>query len=120
MKDFMYIFRNTIEAERAYVKQSPDELQADMELWTAWMGGLEAKGKLIGGQPLLPEGKVMKAGGKKVTDGPFTEGKDIIGGYVVIRADDIEDALEMAKGCPILRNDGGSVEVREIMPIENQ
>lgn len=120
MKDFMYIFRNSVEAEQAYAKLSPEELQADMELWTAWMGDLAAKGKLIGGQPLFPEGKVLKASGKKVTDGPFTEGKDIVGGYLIIKANDFADAVELSKGCPMFNSESGTVEVREVMPIGNE
>jgi hypothetical protein len=116
MKEFMYIFRNTLEGERAYANLSPKELETDMKNWTAWMGKLAQEGKLIGGQPLLPHGKVIRQG-KKVIDGPFVEGKDIVGGYTLIKANDPEEAMKFLEGCPMFNWPTGSVELREIMPM---
>jgi hypothetical protein len=114
MKEFMYIFRNTNEAEEAYAKMSPKEMEADMKLWNEWMGKLAQSGKLVGGQPLLPHGKVVKAG-KKITDGPYIEGKDVIGGYLIIKAASIEEAIDLSEGCPMYNSPAASVEVREVM-----
>ncbi len=75
MKDFLYIFRDTLQNTEAYAKLSPAELEADMQQWNAWMSGLAESGKLVGGQPLLPEGYVVKGPSKKTTDGPYIEGK---------------------------------------------
>jgi hypothetical protein len=116
MKEFMYIFRNTKDAEIAYAKLSPAELQADTKKWHGWMGNLAQQGKLIGGQPLFPTGKVVKPG-KKITDGPFIEGKDIVGGYLIIKAKDLDEAVKLSEGCPMYDSPTGSVEVREIMPL---
>jgi hypothetical protein len=117
MKDFLLIFRDTLQNTEAYVKMSAAEIEADMQKWTTWMGGLAQVGKLVGGQPLLPEGKVIRGPAKKTTDGPFIEGKDIVGGYLLIRATDLEEATELSKGCPALTSPEGTVEVREIMPV---
>ena len=116
MKEFMYIFRNTKAAEELYAKMSPKEMEADMKLWNEWMGKLAQSGNLVGGQPLLPDGKVVKPG-KKITDGPFIEGKDVVGGYLVIKAKSIEDAIDLSEGCPMYNSATASVEVREIMAV---
>jgi len=117
MKEFMLVFRGARQNEEAFAKQSPEQMQAEMAKWNNWMGQIDKAGKLGGGQPLYPHGKVLKGTSKKLTDGPFIEGKDIVGGYLLIKADDINDAVEISKGCPSLDGPDGSVEVREIMPI---
>lgn len=117
MKDFMLVFRDHLQNEKDFQNQSPEQMQASMEQWNVWMGQLAQQGKLVGGQPLFPNGKVLKGTAKKITDGPFTEGKDIIGGYLLIKANDLNEAVELSKGCPTLTVDSGTVEVREVMPI---
>jgi len=117
MKDFMLVFRNTLANEEAFVQLSPDEMQAEMALWQKWMDGLARQGKLVGGQPLLPHGKVLKGKAKKLTDGPFVEGKDVVGGYMLIKAVDYEDAVQLSGDCPVLNSDEASVEIREILPV---
>jgi len=115
MKDFMLVFRNSVKSQEAFATQSPEKMQAEMALWQTWMGTLEAQNKLIGGEPLHPGGKVIHGTKKKITDGPFVEGKDIIGGYLLIRANDYNDAVELSKECPQLNGEDGTVEVRELM-----
>jgi hypothetical protein len=117
MKEFMYIFRGTLQNEEAFAKSTSGQMDAEMQKWNTWMGDLAQKGKLIGGQPLFPHGKVIKGGTSKLTDGPFTEGKDIVGGYVLIKADDLDEAVKLSKGCPTLDDREGTVEVREIMAV---
>jgi hypothetical protein len=117
MKEFMYVFRSSIENEEAFAKQSPEQMQAELGKWNTWMNGIALQGKLIGGQPLFPSGKVVKGPAKKLIDGPFIEGKDVVGGYLLIRATDMQDAVEISKGCPALTSADGSVEIREIMPV---
>jgi hypothetical protein len=115
----MYIFRNTKEAEEAYVKMSPKEFEADMKNWNEWMGRLAQNGNLVGGQPLLPNGKVVRPG-KKMTDGPFIEVKDIVGGYLIVKAKNIEEAVDLSEGCPMYLSPTASVEVREVMPVPQE
>ena len=107
----MYLFRGG-DARRA--EQSPEEMQAHMEIWKNWMGALAGKGQLVDGLPLGKEGKVVEKAGATLTDGPFAEGNEIVGGYLIVNASDLNEAVEISKGCPIFEHDG-SVEVREIM-----
>jgi hypothetical protein len=94
-------------------------MQKTLEKWTAWFKELEAKGHLKNpGNPLEHNGKVVKGKQKIVTDGPYAEAKDVVGGYTVIEARDITEAVELSKGCPLLEVDG-SVEVRPIQILGN-
>jgi hypothetical protein len=109
MSEFVYLYRGGSRPT------SPDEGQKVMQKWIDWMNGLAAKGHLKDrGHPLEPGvGKVVRAG-KAVTDGPFAEAKDVVGGYTLVEAKDIEQATDLAQGCPILER-GGCVEVRTLM-----
>lgn len=113
MKEFMYLFRGG-DAQRA--QQSPAEMQAHMQKWGVWMKELEESGHLVAGLPLNNQGKVVKKSGSVITDGPFTEGKEIVGGYLIVKAKDLNHAVELSKRCPIFEH-GGTTEVREIMPM---
>jgi len=117
MKDFLLIFRDTLESTQAYAQLSPQELQADMEHWNSWMAQLAQQGRIVGGQPLLPEGKVLRGPAAKLTDGPYIEAKDIVSGYLILKAHTLAEATELSKGCPILSSEAGTVEVRELMPL---
>jgi hypothetical protein len=110
MKDFLLVFRmNAGEMP----KSSPEEMQANTKRWMDWIGSIAAQNKLTDrGNRLAPSGKVLKPN-NVIADGPYTEIKESIGGYSIIKADDIDEATEIAKGCPGLSM-GGSVEVREI------
>lgn len=117
MKDFMLVFRDSSAVEDAFANLSPKEMEAEMAHWDKWTVELTQGGNHTGGHPLLPTGKVLKGKSKKLTDGPFVEGKDIIGGYVLIKANDYDHAVKLSLGCPILRSETGSVEVREVMAL---
>jgi len=110
MKDFLLVFRTD------YSKMpqgTPEEMQAMTKRWMDWIGGIAAQNKLADrGNRLGNGGKVVKPS-NVVTDGPYTEIKESIGGYSLVKAASLEEAVELAKGCPIL-NVGGNVEVREI------
>jgi hypothetical protein len=89
-------------------------MQKTMEKWFAWFKDLGAKGHIKDpGHPLEHTGKVVTGKKKIVNDGPFAEAKDVVGGYIVIEAKDLDQAVELSKGCPIFEV-GGSVEVRPI------
>jgi hypothetical protein len=117
MKDFLLIFRDTLANTQQHTNLSPAELQAEMERWNSWMGKLAQEGKIIGGQPLQPQGTVIKGTSKKTTDGPYIEGKDLVGGYLLIKAADLKEATAISKDCPALVTAEATVEVREIMII---
>ena len=109
MKEFMMIFRSEDRTERP----TPAEMQAQVKVWQDWIGGIAAQGKFVGTNALGMEGKVVQAN-NVVTDGPYMEVKEMVGGYIIVKADNIDDAVKLSEGCPTL-NYGGSVEVRDIM-----
>lgn len=110
MKDFMLIFR---QPSYDYSNTSQEEMQALGKKWADWAGGIAAQGKLASnGSRLSMEGKVLKAGGV-VTDGPFVEIREMLGSFIIVKADSLEDATTLAHGCPALEA-GGSVEIRPI------
>jgi len=111
MKEFLLLFRGG-DAERKQL--SPEQIQAHMKHWQDWIGSIAQKNILVGAQPLESGGKVLKGTSKRLTDGPFMEGKEILGGYVLLKANTIEEATEIAKGCPNLETESGTVEIREI------
>src|SRR4051812_21718946 len=113
MKDFLFVFRNDFQA---LGQPSPEEMQVSMKKWMDWIGNFAAQNKLIDrGNRLHGDGKVVKTG-NVITDGPYAEVKELIGGYTLVKAESLEEAAEMAKNCPILEM-GGNVEVREINPM---
>ncbi|MDQ3022445.1 MAG: YciI family protein [Bacteroidota bacterium] len=111
MKEYLFLFRGGSNRES---ELSPEELQNHMQKWVQWMGDLANQEKYIGAQPLEKSGKKVTGKNKVVTDGPFMEGKEMIGGYLMCKADTYDEASEIAKGCPILEFDDGGVEIREI------
>lgn len=110
MKDFLLVFRTDYST---MPKLSPEEMQASTKRWMDWIGGIAAQNKLTDrGNRLVPSGKIVKAD-SVIADGPYAEIKESVVGYSIVKADSVEEATELAKGCPILRI-GGNVEVREI------
>jgi hypothetical protein len=111
MSQFVYLYRGG-EAGR-----SPERMEQMMQKWMAWLTELTDKGHLKDrGQPLERTGKLVKGKQKTVTDGPFAEAKDVVGGYTLIEARDLDQAVELSKGCPIFEVEG-AVEVRPVMKI---
>ena len=115
MSEFIYLYRSTNEASRAAMG-SPEQMQKSMQTWMAWMKQLADKGHIKNpGHPLERSGKLVKGKQRTITDGPYAESKDIIGGYTLIEARDLAEAVELSKGCPVLEG-GGVVEVRPVLP----
>jgi hypothetical protein len=112
MKEFMMIFRNDYNPS---FKPSPEQMQASIKQWQDWMGGIAAQGKFVSTNRLGFEGKTLKLN-NIVTDGPYAEVKEMVGGYVIVKAETIDEAFKLAEGCPILFI-GGSVEVRDILKL---
>jgi hypothetical protein len=111
MTQFLLLFRG---GEGVDANLSPEQMQAHMQKWAKWMGDLTEQGKMLGAQPLMQHGKTLRGTKKVLTDGPFMEGKEMIGGYLLCEADSYDAALEIAKGCPLLESEDGIVEVREV------
>jgi hypothetical protein len=117
MDKFMLLFRSSVPSEDAFQNLSPEELQAEIQKWNDWIGGIAAQGKLVGSDALLPTGKVVNGSKHLITDGPFVESKEIVGGYLIMHAADLNEAVEAAKGCPIFAEEG-RVEVRQLQIFE--
>ncbi len=116
MSKFLFIYRDPIDRDMSDL--SPEQMQAHMQEWMTWLGGGKEAGWVEEmGHPLAPEGRVVKAD-KSVTDGPYAESKELVGGYSIISAANYEEACKHAMGCPIYQA-GGSVEVREITEVPN-
>ena len=108
MKQFLILIRG---GEENFGNLSPEEFQAHMEKWGAYMAEVKAEGF-----PLEKEGQVVSGTSAVVSDGPFAEGTEVVGGYLLYPANDLAHATELSKGCPVLEM-GGSVEVREVSPM---
>ena len=109
MKDFLLLFRGGLD----FATATPEQLQDAMMKWKTWMDELSKAGKYYGGQRLTRNGAILKGEKKQLIDGPYAESKEIVGGYMSIKANDLNEAIEIAKGCPIF-NYNGITEVREV------
>jgi hypothetical protein len=110
MDEFMLIFRHQDGNKVA----SPEQIQVWMKQTMDWIGGIAAQNKFSGGNGLPFEDSRVVRPNNVVTNGPFGEIKETIGGYVIVKAASVEEAVEFAKGCPVLQGEGNSVEVRKI------
>ena len=115
MKEYLLLFRG---GDARLAQQSPELWQAHMQKWMQWMGDLQKEDKFVGAQPLDQTGKQVRGTKKVVSDGPFMEGKEMVGGYLICKADTYDEAVIIAGGCPILEFDDGVVEVREIQELK--
>lgn len=113
MEKFMFLFRGGQDATL-----SPEAMQANMQKWFGWLGGLSKNGQLVGSEPLEAGGRQLSGQGKVVTDGPFVESKEVIGGYAIITAKNLDEATEIARGCPIFESPNGKLEIRQLRKIE--
>ena len=113
MKEFALIFRIP---ETSNAQPTPAQMQERMTSWMNWMGGIAARDQLVsnGSRLGVKESKWVGAG-QVVTDGPYTEIKEFINGFIIIRADNVNAAAEIAAACPLVLG-GGKVEVRPLVP----
>ena len=94
---------------------SSEQVQAALDRIGAWFENLRDQGKFKAGQVLSPERKIVFGNhGRVVSDGPFAESKEAIGGYMQLQAASLEEALAIAKACPSLEY-GVSIEVRPVL-----
>ena len=115
MADFLVIYQG---GDPSWRQRPASEIEASMQAWGLWFKQLEATGNLRNpGAPLAPNGVVLRANGRGIeTDTAMAEVKELIGGYTVLAADSLEQAAELAKGSPFLRNNPtGTVLVRPIL-----
>ncbi len=113
MSEYVLLYRATPEARDAAM--TGERQKQSFARWQVWMKDLADKGQLKNrGVPLERPGRVVRGKKKTVTDGPFAESKEVIGGFSIVEAKDIDEAARIAEGCPILEGEG-SVEVRPVM-----
>jgi hypothetical protein len=111
MKEFLLLLRGGKPANT----KTEEENKAEMAAWGVFMGDLGKNGQLAGGLPLVSGGKVVSASG--TNDQPVNSSKEgIVGGYLIVKADNLDKATEIAKACPHIDNEG-NIEVREIAPM---
>ncbi len=116
MAKFMLLLYET---PNQFVKLSPQEMQQVIEKYGAWSGKLGAAGKLAGGEKLKDEGgRHMTSKNNKlaVVDGPYSETKEVIGGFFILDAKDYDEAVKLSSDCPHLAF--GRIEVREVDPMQ--
>src|SRR5437667_12862091 len=93
---------------------SPEQMQAWMKQTMDWIGGIAAQNKFVGGTGLPFEDARVVKNNKVVTNGPFGEIKETIGGFITVKADSVEEAVEFAKGFPVIVREGNTLEVRTL------
>ena len=110
MDEFILIFRH----QEGQKVASPEQMQIWMKQTMDWIGGIAAQNKFSGGNGLLFADSKIVHHNNVVTNGPFGDIKETIGGYAIVKADSINEAVDFARGCPVLQGDGNTVEVRKI------
>ena len=117
MPDFMLLLH---EIPTDFSQLSAEEIEYVIGEYVAWKEGVEANGQFVAGEKLADDfGKHLVMGDEKlrVTDGPFTESKEIIGGFFIISAKDYTEAVEISQSCPHLKY-GGRIELRQVQPMD--
>jgi len=110
MEEYALIMRH----EDGQKLASPEQMQAWMKQTMDWIGGIAAQNKFVSGTGLpFADARVVKHN-NVVTNGPFGDLKETIGGLIIVKAESVDEAVEFAKGCPVLQGDGNTVEVRKI------
>lgn len=111
---YLLLFRNS--GPENYQHLSAEQRQQIVTRWNAWFEGLVAEGKATEGQPLEAETRIVAGpGGARITDGPFPEAKEAVGGYVKLLVGGVEEATEIARRHPGLEH-GLVIEIRELTP----
>ena len=113
MEEYVLIMRHEDGSKIA----SPEQMQIWMKQTMDWIGSISAQNKFVSGTGLpFDDARVVKTinANKVVTNGPFGDIKETIGGFITVKADSLEEAVEFAKGCPVLQGEGNSMEVRKV------
>jgi hypothetical protein len=115
MSEFLYLYRGS---ERVNSALSPQQMQEYLQGFQAWIASLTKAGKISSCGPLAAHGKTVNGPTGEVSDGPYAEAKDLVGGYTVLSAGDFNEATDIARGCPFL-GVGGTVEIRPVLSPKN-
>jgi hypothetical protein len=116
MKDFVLLFRTDLSKMPA--RPSAEEIKMVDQMWAKWLGDLGAQGKIANiGNRINTEGRVVKS--NTVENGPYAKNQETVVGYIIVRAEGFDEAVVLAKGCPIIQA-GGNVEVRKAVPPDDR
>jgi hypothetical protein len=110
MKEFMMIFRNE---KKDQPMPSPEQMQQMVKQWNDWIGGIAAQDKFVATNALGMEGQTVSPN-EVISVGPYAEVKEIVNGYLIVKAEDLDAAVKLTEGCPTLAA-GGKVELRDVM-----
>lgn len=113
MEEFILFMRMDIITKDA--QPSPEQMEIYMKQYQDWVGSIAAQNRFVGGKGLSTEGRVTRKSG--VTDGPFVEIKESVAGFVIIRAENLEEATKIAMANPMMNGDDTSIEVRQVMRV---
>lgn len=116
MKKFILLLHKDLQVEKNY---SPNEMQELIQAHMNWVQKLITDGNFLGGDGLVPDGKCITGKDSLVKDGPYIESKEIIGGYYLLQAKNLDEVMEIAKGCPC-HHYNGTTEIRPIMDYGNE
>lgn len=111
MKEYLLLLRGG----KPMNSKTEEENKAEVAAWGVYMGMLGQNGHMVGGLPLVSGGNVVSASGTTL-EPVKSANEGIVGGYLIIKAENSEKALELAKDCPHIANEG-NIEVREIAPM---
>lgn len=114
MKEYLLLFWN--ETGNGQYQVDPDKMKISMAAWQAWIGNIAMKGQLISTKPINWDGAVVSNSGVKMKPAIFE--KQMVTGYLICKAKNLDEVKEWAASCPILENPAGSTEIREVSPFE--
>lgn len=118
MKEFALIFRTDVSIEKT--EPTPDKIKQNLEAWMEWIDFIGEEGQLSDtGNQFSSSGKVLTSGGDEM-DGPVLTNNQTIAGYILILAKNMDDAVALARKCPVLKGTNTSVEVRELKMVTGQ
>ncbi|MFC4212720.1 YciI family protein [Pedobacter lithocola] len=113
MTEYLLLFRNA-SGENGYLATGQD-MAEDMPKWQSWIGSIAMQGKLIHTAPIQYEASIVN--NNKVLDGPLKEANSVlVSGFLICKADNLEEVQEWSKTCPILKYPNSSVEIRPLIP----
>jgi len=116
MEKFMLIFHGG--SDIAPEMRSPEAMQKHMQKWFAWVEKLKKEGRYLSGEPLEPNGKFVSGPKKVVTDGPFAESKELVGGYFIVQAKDIQEVIRLCDDYPDFALNG-KIQIRPVQKMDN-
>lgn len=116
MKNFLFLYEGGDPDWEA--NTTPEQMQEIMGYWDKWMQDLSARGLLVSGGDALHNGGVRLNANGVATDIAASEFKDLVGGYSIVAAETIEQAVELAKSCPVLSDGESTIQIREVMNMD--